>query len=135
MLKIKHKQTEEIQEISVYGWDRGRYNIDLWELINEADIVQLYMFNKKTGEWMKQHRMEYKDAMDLLRGSPNDYRFDALDHRPAHTPIQYPKIKAIYVSIIKFLKHEYIKIIVTSILVLLIWFFLEPVLKECFGVK
>lgn len=132
MITIKHKQTGAVEIISVYEWDRGPYNKELWELIKEENIVNMFLFSHKHGAWLARDRMERTDALKIVEENPNIYRFEDLDQRPANTPNVYPKIKAIYVSIINFLKYEYIKIILTGVIILLIWFFLEPHLKHIF---
>lgn len=132
MITIKHKQTGIMETISVYEWDRGPYNKELWHLVKEENLVQMFIFSKNNNEWLSRGRMEREDALKMIEDNPNIYRFEDLDHRPASTPKVYPKIKAIYVIIINFLKYEYIKIIVTGLIILLIWFFLEPILRHNF---
>ena len=75
MLKIKHTQTKEIKNITVYQWDQNKYNHDTWFLIKEKDIVSIQMWDNINSVWITQNRMEYNDAIKLIKDNPNTYRF------------------------------------------------------------
>lgn len=162
MIKIKHKQTKQVKSIPVYEWDGNNYNHETWTIISENNLVLLYQWHPNEKIWIKRHRMEKTDAIKFVTDNPNNYKYEALppvgnikdrvllrnesqsrpglvdpptEILPAKTPIMYAiKItKAIANSCLSILKRDYIKLTIIGIVILVIWFFIYPILKTCFG--
>jgi len=77
LLKIRHKQTKVIEEISWHQWEHStKYsnNKSLWKIIDYGEPVDVYEFTDN-GKRKKLYTLDKDHAIRMIKGNPDKYYF------------------------------------------------------------
>ena len=83
MVKIEHKQTKVIEEISWHQWstsEKYAKNRNLWKIVDYGEPVDVYETNSG-GKDKKLYTLDKDHAIRMIKGHPN--RFYYKKHKPS----------------------------------------------------